>query len=37
LEVGVAAESGKKPNIETKGRIAGVKQVVFKDTALRQV
>jgi hypothetical protein len=32
LEVGAAAESGKKPTIEPKGRIAGVKHIVFKET-----
>jgi hypothetical protein len=32
LEVGVAAESGKKPIIVPTGRIAGVKQIVFKET-----
>jgi hypothetical protein len=31
LEVGVAAEPGKKPGLETKGRIAGVKQIVFRE------
>ena len=31
LEVGIAAEHGKKPVIEPKGRIAGVKQIVFRE------